>query len=190
LLRRVARSGRGLGIGRAGRRRSGPWTSASSGSAAPTSTARRKSPSPLFLNSSSSVILSSLIGSSVLVGWPSQIHRSRTFPVTTFAHARAGLYRIGHSTRRALTAEFPPRVRTLTNRPRLLFRVRGGLGGLFPASVLAGRIRLCRRGWPSIRSFHLGSGRSRKAHREPSYTCRSAISKASHMEGCSLTLVL
>ena len=55
-------------------------------------TARRKSPSPLFRNSSSSVILSSVIGSSVLVGWPSQIHRSRTFPVTTFrSRARRAL---------------------------------------------------------------------------------------------------
>jgi hypothetical protein len=35
----------------------------------------------------------------------------RTFPVTAF-RARAGLHVMGHYTRRALTAEFPPRART------------------------------------------------------------------------------
>jgi len=46
--------------------------------------ARRKSLFPLFRSSFVSAILSSVMGSSGTGGWPSQIHRSSTLPVTTF----------------------------------------------------------------------------------------------------------
>src|SRR6516165_8213405 len=45
-------------------------------------TARRKSLSPLFCNNSTSAILSSVIGSSVGLGWVLQFHLSAPFPMT------------------------------------------------------------------------------------------------------------
>jgi hypothetical protein len=77
-------------------------------------TARRKSESPLFCSSSTSAILSSVIGSSVVAGG------SRKSTVTPLPGDRLSLTRaprsmyLGHYARRALTAEFPPRAPTLT----------------------------------------------------------------------------